>query len=371
MSTSIGIQFNVNDLNAHYEVIGTSDNYSFQHNIGIGSSLVDQEGDVVNKNISLQGNYGIFDVRVFAVSNIGVRSPSLTGVIEITPPEMEGTFTFNNLRIEDINDATIGSQVIQSPDSPGDTLLVSSEFFGKNIDLSWELIPPAGHSQEGESLAEALLSDTFFSGFRFEIRDGGQLIDLSNLDDTNEALISLSEPLSTSPGNVNNLLNNLRQFNLTINEDVFDGLNLSREPEFTIVSVDKFGNEASGIIQAKNYEPLVQNLTYNIVGSEVLFFWFVQDSDFVDMKINYLGIPSNEYIKYPNDLQASINYYREISEAKSYNDFYQAKYFVGDKVVYKNNVYECIKNHSRENLENPSNSSENWLLIGDKIPYFK
>ena len=197
MSTSIGIQFNVNDLNAHYEVIGTSDNYSFQHNIGIGSSLVDQEGDVVNKNISLQGNYGIFDVRVFAVSNIGVRSPSLTGVIEITPPEMEGTFTFNNLKIENIDDINVDPQIIKSPISPGDDLFVSSEFFGKNIDLSWELIPPAGHSKEGQSLAETLLSDTFFSGFRLEIYDDDQLIDLSLLDDTNEALINLGNSVKS------------------------------------------------------------------------------------------------------------------------------------------------------------------------------
>ena len=62
LSTAIGIQFDVNDLKASYEVIGSSDNYSFQYNLGKGSKLVDFEGDSAQKTISLNGNYGIFSM---------------------------------------------------------------------------------------------------------------------------------------------------------------------------------------------------------------------------------------------------------------------------------------------------------------------
>ena len=41
-STTIGVQFEVMDLSASYAVVGTSDNYSFTHNLGIGSKLFDE-----------------------------------------------------------------------------------------------------------------------------------------------------------------------------------------------------------------------------------------------------------------------------------------------------------------------------------------
>ena len=44
--TVLGIQFDVNDLDAKYEVVGTSDNYSFQYNLGLGSDLVTEVGNI-------------------------------------------------------------------------------------------------------------------------------------------------------------------------------------------------------------------------------------------------------------------------------------------------------------------------------------
>ena len=90
--TAIGVEFTVNDLNASYEVVGTSDNYSFRYELGRGSSLVESEGDSVFKSVPLQGNYGIFDVRIFAVSDIGIRSEFIQDRIEIFPKIHLGKF---------------------------------------------------------------------------------------------------------------------------------------------------------------------------------------------------------------------------------------------------------------------------------------
>ena len=95
--TVLGIQFDVNDLDAKYEVVGTSDNYSFQYNLGLGSDLVTEVGDQAQRAISLQGNYGDFTVRVFAVSDIGVRSAFVESGIRINPSEFDGTFKFANI----------------------------------------------------------------------------------------------------------------------------------------------------------------------------------------------------------------------------------------------------------------------------------
>ena len=54
MSTSITVEFQVNDLYANYEVLGTSDNYSFQEKLGLGSSLVLNEGEEFVKVIPLK-----------------------------------------------------------------------------------------------------------------------------------------------------------------------------------------------------------------------------------------------------------------------------------------------------------------------------
>ena len=101
--TVLGIQFNVNDLSSTYEVAGTSDNYSFQYNLGGGSDLVIEVGDQAQKAISLKGNYGDFAVRVFAVSNIGVRSQFIQTGIRINPQEFDGTFKFANIGVSNLS----------------------------------------------------------------------------------------------------------------------------------------------------------------------------------------------------------------------------------------------------------------------------
>ena len=62
--TSILISFNVNDLQASYEAVVSSKDYSFTRNFGKGTDLVDSIGDNFSQNISLEGNYGDFQVRI-------------------------------------------------------------------------------------------------------------------------------------------------------------------------------------------------------------------------------------------------------------------------------------------------------------------
>lgn len=55
VSTSLGVEFKVLDLSAKYEVVGTSDNYSFQYELGRGNDIVSNIGDTVQEVISLKG----------------------------------------------------------------------------------------------------------------------------------------------------------------------------------------------------------------------------------------------------------------------------------------------------------------------------
>ena len=62
-TTILGLKFKINDLSARYEVIGTSDNYSFSYDLGKGEDLVESSVDnQYTKSIDLLGNYGIFNV---------------------------------------------------------------------------------------------------------------------------------------------------------------------------------------------------------------------------------------------------------------------------------------------------------------------
>ena len=93
-STTLGISFDVMDLDASYEVVGTSDNYSFQHKLGLGKNLVDSVGDSCDKIIPLYGNYGTFDVRVFAVSNIGIGLNLFKTLYLLVLPILRGHLLF-------------------------------------------------------------------------------------------------------------------------------------------------------------------------------------------------------------------------------------------------------------------------------------
>jgi len=368
MSTSITVEFQVNDLDANYEVLGTSDNYSFQEKLGLGSSLVLNEGEEFVKVIPLKGNYGVFDIRVFAVTDIGVRSPSLIGSVEVLPKELENTFTFSEIKITDNKYENLESSITYTPQYPGDKLEIESEFAERSIKFSWNLVPPDGHPLEGAAVSNQLLNDTFFSGFKVNIKNNGQTINLSDAGFSSTSLDALSNTFETDKENVFDILQNYRDFYLNFDNSVFNDLGLSRNVELEIISVDRFGREATGIIRANNPEPVINNLTHSLHGSEASFSWSYQDLDFSSVDINVLAVPEGTILPFDQDLDLSAKHFQSLKQAKPYNKYKGAYYNDGEKVVYDNRVYNCISGHTREFNETPD-YSESWELIGNVVDF--
>jgi hypothetical protein len=369
LSTALGIQFNVNDLDAHYEVVGSSDNYSFQYNLGVGRDLADFEGEAIQKSVSLEGRYGFFDVRVYAISDIGVRSAFVETGINISPPKFDNTFTFNNLRVTNLPVRTdVGSANVHSPQFEGDKLEVKSEFINKNAQISWELIPPVGHANQGESIDSELLKDGLFEKFDITIENG------------TGAVVIPASVLDASPGLQNSIsaevpseaLSNYREFSLSLNESVFDDLNLDRTFGLRIVSHDSFGRTATGVLTGVNYESNIEGFNYSLRGSDVSFSWFSNDSDFNKVSIKKLGIPSSvELVDYKN-LQANIDYFRDVLLANQWN-FGFGNYQSGDMVTYntppQTGIFKCIQPHS-SNKNRPPDNGDYWEFIReDKVLY--
>lgn len=372
LSTAIGVQFNVNDLDANYEVVGTSDNYSFQYNLGKGSDIADFEGEAIQKVISLEGNYGLFDVRVFAVSDIGVRSEFVESGIAISSPLFEDTFTFANLRVENLpENPNVGAFNTYEPQFPGDKLEVESEYVNRNVEIAWSLVPPAGHVKEGQALSSELLRDTFFDKFEIILENGtgAQVIDANVLASSP----GLQDSLLTA--DVTGLLNQYRDFSLTLNELVFDDIGLDRTFGVKIISHDSFGRTATGVLTGINYEPQAEGLSYALRGSDMSFSWFSNDTDFSGINIKSLAIPSDKTLIYPTDLQANIDHYYQLSAASRWN-FGRGEYRSGDMVFYEGLVYQSktginlqlIEDTGRSNVS-PKNT-DLWESMGEKVEHY-
>jgi hypothetical protein len=371
-SSSISIQFVVNDLNANYEVIGTSDNYSFQYKLGKGSDLVDGLGGIATKIVSLKGNYGVFEVKIFAVSDIGIRSDFISESITISPPTFDQTFTFNNLRISDLRGAVVDSLFVEkSPAEPGDDLIVSQQFAGKDMEVLWELIPPVGHALEGQSVSTELLSDTLFSGFIVNIKSDDQVIDVSSYDDQNSAIQSFSSQFNTNPNNVAQDLSGFRNFSLTLDRNVFDGFDLSRSTSLEIVAVDSFGRTATGTISGNNPTLFLNNLTSSLNGSEMSFSWAVDSIDYSGMNINVLGIPENRELFDSGDLTLSKNFIEDINSTISNNLTWNNNfnYNSGDLVAKDGDVFRSNIDHTSSYNNAPQNDSATWTNYGQSIDY--
>lgn len=371
LSTAIGVQFNVNDLDANYEVVGTSDNYSFQYNLGRGSDIASFEGEAIQKVISLEGNYGEFDVRVFASSDIGVRSEFIESGISISPPRFDDTFTFANLRVENLpEDPNVGAVNLYEPQTPGDKLEVESEYVNRNVQITWGLIPPVGHAKEGQVLTTELLRDPFFERFQIILENGTGAQVLDNQTLANSA--GMQDTLLTA--DVTGLLNQYREFSLTLNEAAFQDLDLDRTVGVKIISHDSFGRTATGILTGINYEPQVEGLSYALRGSDMSFSWFSNDTDFSGVHIQSLAIPSDRQLIYPADIQSSVEYYQDLNAAESWN-LGRSEYRSGDMATYQSLVYRAkteinqslIDSTGRQNT-NPLNT-DLWENVGEKFDY--
>ncbi len=291
LSTAIGVQFDVNDLDANYEIIGSSDNYSFQYNLGRGSELVDFEGDTAQKTVSLKGNYGEFNIRIFAVSDIGIRSAFIEDKISISPPNFEDTFTFSDIRVSNLpTDAEVGSTIEIEPSLSGNLLAVDSEYIDKNVEIEWRLVPPVGHAKEGQSLGNELLSDKLLKDFSLQIRntENGNIISSSALNSS----LGLQQTLNTA--SVSDRMDSYTGFSFSISEDVFTELNLDRVLALEVVSNDAFGRSATGVLTGTNYLPRISSLSYNLRGAKMSLSWSYFDTDFSNVEVSYLAIPGEK-----------------------------------------------------------------------------
>jgi hypothetical protein len=367
LSTAIGVQFDVNDLDANYEIIGSSDNYSFQYNLGRGSELVDFEGDTAQKTVSLKGNYGEFNIRIFAVSDIGIRSAFIEDKISISPPNFEDTFTFSDIRVSNLpTDAEVGSTIEIEPSLSGNLLAVDSEYVNKNVEIEWRLAPPVGHAKEGQSLGNELLSDKLLKDFSLQIRntENGNIISSSALNSS----LGLQQSLNTA--SVSDRMDSYTGFSFSISEDVFTELNLDRVLALEVVSNDAFGRSATGVLTGINYLPRIDSLSYNLRGAKMSLSWSYFDTDFSNVEVAYLGIPGEKDIYDPYSLQNSVDYYNSLSSAPSWES--HTNYRIGDRVSDNGEVFECVQGYTYSSALNANtDQSAYWSGLGEPVDFYQ
>ena len=376
-STAIGIQFDLYDLGATYEVVGTSDNYSFQYKIGIGRDLVENPNDTawnnnnhfetVDQIIPLKGNYGSFEVRIFAVSDIGVRSEFVQDSIFIAPPSFDETFTFNNLKINGIPErSNLNNEITKAPENPGSTLEVTSEFINRNINLSWELIPPIGHELEGESVSDKLLSDDFFDHFEIKIKNGTNNTTISD-SDLNSS-VSLQDKLLTA--NVTGKLNFYRDFSLELDENTFSAqdLNLERNLSFEITAHDSRGGICTGILTGINFLPDL-NATHGMSNSESSFSFSSEDTDFASVEARYIGIPGDFGLFDYRNIENNVTYFTKLNNAKEYVSLKDQRFIENESfVLFEGDVYKAIQTHLNSDATSPPNTIY-WENVGPKFAF--
>ena len=362
-STSIGYRFIINDLSAEYELVGSSDNYSFRHKLGRGSDLVDFQGEEYSQSIDLKGNYGDFSIRIYAINNVGIRSKYIEENISIAAPTFKETFKFNNLRIESESEE-ISNVISQNPSDQNNKLIVNSTFVGKEARIKWELIPPTGHPKEGSSLSQQLLTDPFFDRFYIAIKDENQNI-------LNSEIVNNSAALANYLGQESSLgaLANYGNFEFVINREIFSELNLTRNFSVEIISYDSYGARAYAEIFCENKIPQISSFEEILKLNSISFSWF-EDSDDPDyVEVTALSVPAGTELYNIKNLQESVNYLRAKNAAQSYSFINNYNYKKGDKYLYTDdNVYEAIQDHIGDEINRPGNQ-EYWSNIGPVVGF--
>ena len=375
-TTLLGVKFDITDIDANYEIIGNSDNYSFQYNLGKGSDLIDYDYEGIESedeqfngstfpystSIDLYGNYGTFEVRVFAVSDIGVRSSFIQGSIDINPPEFNGTFSFSEIKL--VNEGNITAGLISKTPTPTDNQLITyAEFANKEVNLQWSLNPPPGHSREGESLGKELLNDSLFDKFEVKIKNGEDyiLIPDSELNQSE----SLQQYLSSA--NVSGSLSNYRNFSLKISSEIFNELSLDRSLSVEIKCFDSKGNTSIGEIFLKNPKPTLVNFQSGDKGLNSLFSWGSSDIDFRGVVVKYLALPGGVELISETDLEANGEYFLGLLKAQEYQDIKGKVYEQGEKVRYRGVIYEAAVQHQTKESGNDT-SPENQSYWTEIIP---
>ena len=362
-TTILGLKFKINDLSARYEVIGTSDNYSFSYDLGKGEDLVESSVDnQYTKSIDLLGNYGIFNVRVFAETSLGIRSQFIEDTVVISPPSFGGTYTFSKIQMSSLGKDF--DPFINKAASQQDNLLnCSSVFAGRHVNIKWEVSPPPGHPLEGQSISSELMSDPFFDHFELSLKSGNPGLDISSL--------SSSEPLMNTlkTEEVNEALSNYRENFLNIDNYIFEDLDLARNLDLQIVCVDSLGDTCTGLISGFNPAPVLSSFSNSTSSSKTSFSWSSEDFDFRNVQVSYLAVPHGYSIYDDQDLQNSILHLESLSAAKEYIALPDFSYQVGDLALYSDdNVYRATQDHIVNSLNGPGDLNF-WEEVGPKVNF--
>lgn len=369
--TYISIQFTVNDLSASYYVVGSSDSYSFSHSLGIGSSIVNEVGDVATKVISLEGNYGNFEIKVFAENVLGIRSSYIKQKIYVAPPEFEDTFRFSEIHInKSLEQAkNLDYFIEQNPTKESNLLVANSEFIGKSLEFSWKIFAPKGHRLEGDSVDYELIQDLSFSHFELKLYDDGSLVDFSLFSD--QQLFNLSEHFQIDSNDITNFLANYRDFNISFPSLIVEDLGLSRNISLELIGRDNLGRTFSARINGYNRAPDVLNFAQKLNYDTLTFSWSKSDPDFEGLTVRSIAIPDNFNIYNSKDIIDSKNFYDRLSVAPVYDAIVGMRYNLNDIVIYSDGkAYQCTETHVRKaSFDDPPNNSK-WLLIGD-LPEYK
>ena len=376
-TTLLGIKFNILDLDAKYEVIGTSDNYSFQYELGKGRDLIGQEnyqyvgtflGSEYSTSIDLLGNYGTFLVKVFAVSDLGIRSEFISSTVDIEAPRFDGTFSFGSIQVADKEDF-LESKISKPPTPLDNELVCSSSFSDNSIVLEWKIVPPPGHTEEGVLIGNDIVNDPFFDRFEVSIRNGVEEVLIT--EDQLNASVSLVSDFSTV--DVASHLNNYKKCSLNLSSSLFDELDLDRSITVEIKCFDSFGQISSGKIYLENQKPAILNFNQFELKNKQSFSWIGEDSDYKYSKICYIGIVSGIDLPVKNSVKDSVDYFNEIALAQEYQNVNNKFYKKDDIVRFENYIFQCkVDHYTKQNGEDTSTSVEAFweeLFISPQFIY--
>jgi surface protein len=376
-TTLLGIKFNILDLDAKYEVIGTSDNYSFQYELGKGRDLIGQEnyqyvgtflGSEYSTSIDLLGNYGTFLVKVFAVSDLGIRSEFISSTVDIEAPRFDGTFSFGSIQVADKEDF-LESKISKPPTPLDNELVCSSSFSDNSIVLEWKIVPPPGHTEEGVLIGNDIVNDPFFDRFEVSIRNGVEEVLIT--EDQLNASVSLVSDFSTV--DVASHLNNYKKCSLNLSSSLFDELDLDRSITVEIKCFDSFGQISSGKIYLENQKPAILNFNQFELKNKQSFSWIGEDSDYKYSKICYIGIVSGIDLPIKNSVKDSVDYFNEIALAQEYQNVNNKFYKKDDIVRFENYIFQCkVDHYTKQNGEDTSTSVEAFweeLFISPQFIY--
>jgi len=174
-ATSILLKFKVHSLTDTYHAVGTSVQGSFNKELGRGRDLIVGGGVVteddlklgvgVETQISLDGKYGEFTIRVYAENELGLRSKYAEVVKQVLGPSVDGTYSFGDVNVaggEVVGREFVGSDTYDI----GNTTKVNLDFRGASPNLNWRLLAPPGHALEGNQLDSSMVKeDGFFDKF--------------------------------------------------------------------------------------------------------------------------------------------------------------------------------------------------------------